>query len=307
MATGFGEWLGKGLNSLYGTNANGDPTRAGMWAQTIGAGYDVYEAQKQADRDREAYENALAQQQMIANQQLQVAAQRAAEESALRGGIVSRSQQLEAAINQARAAMGPMPTATQGDINTNYQQIRQMYMDDLNNTIDRVSSQGYADAISKGMDRSDRFRDTQRDLSQEYASQLRKIDQEAYNAAINRVGTNQKTLMEGRENVYSDLGAGYQSGIDNLKSVLPTNAGSVYNNAQTAAQNLRSEMGDTAVDSAGNVGTTQANLDKYMGNMDYMLGKSTYTNPLQKQVDDLKTQVNDLTARNNALTGKNQT
>jgi hypothetical protein len=295
----YGEWLGQAYNGLAGTDAQGNPTKAGLWAQTIGAGYDYWQAEERSKKDRQAYEAQLAAQQAIAQQQAQYAAARAAEETALRTGIVNRSQMLEAAINQARSAMGPLPTATQGDINTNYQQIRQMYMDDLNSTIDRVSSQGYADAISKGMDRSDRFRDTQRDLSQEYASQLRKIDQEAYNAAINRVGTNQKTLMEGRQNVYSDLGAGYQSGIDNLKSVMPTKADSAYNTAQTAAQDLRKERGDTAVDSAAGASSAQSTLaNKYFPNLDYMLGNTqSYNNPNAKKIADLEQTNKDLQDR----------
>ena len=51
--------------------------------------------------------------------------------------------------------------------------------DEYGNVIDRVSSQGFADAIAKGMDRSDRFRDEQRDLSRQSAQELRKIDQES--------------------------------------------------------------------------------------------------------------------------------
>jgi hypothetical protein len=295
----IGEWLGQAYNSLVGVDANGNPKKSGLWAQTLGAGYDYYQAEEQAKRDRQAYEAQLAAQQAIAQQQAQYAAARAAEETALRGGIVNRSQMLEAAINQARQAMGPLPTATQGDINTNYQQIRDMYRDDLNETIDRVSSQGYADAIAKGMDRSDRFRDTQRDLSREYAGQLRKIDQEAYNAAINRVGANQKTLMEGRENVYSDLGAGYQSGIDNLKSVMPTKADTAYSSAQTAAQDLRKERGETAVDSAAGASSAQSTIaNKYFPNLDYMLGgKSPYVDPNAAKLAKLQEENRDLQNR----------
>ncbi len=294
---GIGEFLGKGLNSLYGNDANGDPTRAGMWAQTVGAGYDYYEAQKKAKQDRLDYEDALARQQAITNQQLQLAQRRAAEEQSLRGGIVNRSQMLEQAINQARLAMGELPAVTQNDINQNYQQIRGMYQDDLNETIDRVSSQGFAKAISQGMDRSDRFRDEERDLSRTYASELRKMDQEAYNAAINRVGTNQQTLMDGRKNVYADIGSGYQTGIDNLRDVMPTNAGSAYSNASTSAGDYRSEVGETAEDSMAGEGTARANLGKYGGNMDFLLGKGDYDNPNNTKIAEQQQTINDLQAR----------
>ena len=48
------------------------------------------------------------------------------------------------------------------------------------------------------MDRSDRFRDTQRELGEKLVlEELRKIDQEAYNAAISRLGSNLDTFTKG--------------------------------------------------------------------------------------------------------------
>lgn len=283
----IGEFLGKMYNSYLGTDENGDPSRRGMFAQSLGAGYDYLKARKQAQIDEQNAAQAMAQQQAIAQQQLAMAQRRAAEEQQIRSGIVNRSQQLEAAINQARAAMGNFTPASQADINTNYQQIRQMMMGDLNSTIDRVSSQGYADAIAKGMDRSDRFRDKQRDLSKEYADQLRKIDQEAYNAAINRVQQNQETLSAGRDMAYKDAGASLQTGIDNLRNAMPTTATSAYGNAMSSARNIGSDYSTMATDSQKALGTMQANLNKkYAGNIGYMLGRDdTYTPPVNEELE----------------------
>lgn len=283
----IGEFLGKMYNSYLGTDENGDPSRRGMFAQSLGAGYDYLNARKQAKIDEQNAARAMAQQQAIAQQQLAMAQRRAAEEQQIRSGIVNRSQQLEAAINQARAAMGNFTPASQADINTNYQQIRQMMMDDLNSTIDRVSSQGYADAIAKGMDRSDQFRDSQRDLSKEYADQLRKIDQEAYNAAINRVQQNQETLSSGRDMAYKDVGASLQTGIDNLRNAMPTTATSAYGNAMSSARNIGSDYSSMATDSQAALGTMQANLNKkYAGNIGFMLGRDdTYTPPVNEELE----------------------
>ena len=186
MATGFGDIFAKGLSSLYGPTSTGDPSRAGMAIQTGGKIFDYYQTNKQLEQDEERLRREQAQQRAIMAEQLDMARRRAGEESGIRQGIVSRTQQLEQALNQARAAMGQAPVATQADINQNYQQISDMMRDDYYKTMDRVSSQGFADAIAKGMDRSDRFRDTQRELGEASAEQLRKIDQEAYNAAISR-------------------------------------------------------------------------------------------------------------------------
>lgn len=283
----FGEFLGKMYNSYLGPDENGDPSRRGLFAQSLGAGYDYLQARKQTEEDEQLADRAMAQRQAISQQQLAIAQQRAAEEAAIRGGIVNRSQMLEQAINQARSAMGQFNPATQGDINTNYQQIRDMMVGDLESTIDRVSSQGYADAISKGMDRSDRFRDEKRDLSKEYADQLRKIDQEAYNAAINRTQSNQNLLSSGRDLAYKDIGAGYQTTIDNLKGAMPTTAASSYGNAMSSARDIGSDLSARATDSQKASGTMQAGLDKkYAGNIGFMLGRDdNYTSNTQTELD----------------------
>lgn len=299
----IGEFLGKMYNSYLGTDENGDPSRRGMFAQSLGAGYDYLNAKKQAEIDEQNAAQAMAQQQAIAQQQLAMAQRRAAEEQQIRSGIVNRSQQLEAAINQARSAMGNFTPATQADINTNYQQIRGMMRDDLNSTIDRVSSQGFADAIAKGMDRSDKFRDEQRDLSKQYADQFRKIDQEAYNAAIARTRENQELLSAGRDMAYKDAGASLQTGIDNLRNAMPSTATSAYGNAMSSARNIGSDYSNLATDSQKALGTMQAGLDKkYAGNIGYMLGRDdSYTPPVN---EELKA-ANERIAALEALVGQN--
>ena len=156
---GFGDFIGRSINSVYGTDAQGNPTRQGMFAQSLGQGYDFYQARRQAKQDEAELRRQQTLQRNIMNQQMAMAQQRAGEETALRQGVVDRTKLLDQALMQARQAMGQSPVATQDDINREYQSISEMMKDEYGNVIDRVSSQGFADAIAKGMDRSDRFRD----------------------------------------------------------------------------------------------------------------------------------------------------
>ena len=64
----------------------------------------------------------------------------------------------------ARAKLGDRAGVNAGDIYNNYQSFRTQIMDDYNQTVDRISSQGYADAIRRGMDRSTQYTDSQADL-----------------------------------------------------------------------------------------------------------------------------------------------
>ena len=306
MATGFGDIFAKGLSSLYGPTSTGDPSRAGMAIQTGGKIFDYYQTNKQLEQDEERLRREQAQQRAIMAEQLDMARRRAGEESSIRQGIVSRTQQLEQALNQARAAMGQAPVATQDDINQNYQQISDMMRDDYYKTMDRVSSQGFADAIAKGMDRSDRFRDTQRELGEASAEQLRKIDQEAYNAAISRTQSNLDTLYSGRDKRLGEIEDVMGAGISGLQSAMPTNAGTLYGNAQTQQNTLTTGAQANVTDSSKALGTIAGDLSKNVApNLGYMLNRpgTTYNNPDAAKIQDLEDEIRDLQRRNRSLSG----
>ena len=307
--TGFGDIFARGLSSIYGTTPSGDPTRAGMAIQTGGKIFDYYQTQKQLERDEELLRREQAAQRRIMAEQLDMARRRAGEESSIRQGIVSRTQQLEQALNQARAAMGQAPIATQDDINQNYQQIRDTMRNDYFDTLDRVSSQGFADAIAKGMDRSDRFRDEQRDLSRQSAQELRKIDQEAYNAAISRLASNIDTIQKGRTNRLKEIGDVYGGGIDYLKSVMPTNAGTLMQNVRKGQDALTKSASTNLADSQKVAGTYQQRLEENVSpNLGYMLGtNNTYNNPQTKTIEEQKQKISDLEKRIKALTSPGAT
>ena len=307
--TGFGDIFARGLSSIYGTTPSGDPTRAGMAIQTGGKIFDYYQTQKQLERDEELLRREQAAQRRIMAEQLDMARRRAGEESSIRQGIVSRTQQLEQALNQARAAMGQAPIATQDDINQNYQQIRDTMRGDYFDTLDRVSSQGFADAIAKGMDRSDRFRDTQRELGETSAEELRKIDQEAYNAAISRLGSNLDVLYKGRGNRLSEIEDTMGAGISGLQSAMPTNAGTLYGSAQTQQNTVTQGAQRNFTDSSDTLGTIAGNIGKNVApNIGYMLGKTpNYTNSSQAEIERLENEISDLKRRNRNLGGPTPT
>ena len=301
---GFGDYVAKGISSLY-PGEDGDPSRAAMGIQAGGKIFDYYQARKQAERDEEIERREREAQRRILQQQMNMAQQRAGEETALRQGIVSRAQMLEQALAQARQAMGQAPTASQDDINRNYQQIRETMVDDYYNTLDRVSSQGFADAIAKGMDRSDRFRDTQRELGQQSAEELRKIDQEAYNAAINRTQSNLDTIYSGREKRLSEIGGQYKDSADILQGVLPTTAGTLFENVQTNQSGFSKNARDNAADSRKAVGTLEGDISKNVApNIGYMLGKTgSPTQSRDAEIEQYKKTISDLQKRNNLLVG----
>ena len=154
------------------------------------------------------------------------------------------------------------------------------------------------------MDRSDRFRDEQRDLSRQSAQELRKIDQEAYNAAISRLASNIDTIQKGRTNRLKEIGDVYGGGIDYLKSVMPTNAGTLMQNVRKGQDALTKSASTNLADSQKVAGTYQQRLEENVSpNLGYMLGTTnTYNNPQTKTIEEQKQKISDLEKRIKALT-----
>ena len=155
------------------------------------------------------------------------------------------------------------------------------------------------------MDRSDRFRDTQRELGETSAEELRKIDQEAYNAAINRLGSNLDVLYKGRDNRLGEIEDTMGAGISRLQSAMPTNAGTLYGNAQTQQNTVTTGAQTNFTDSSEALGTIAGDIGKNVApNIGYMLGKTpNYTNSNQAEIERLENEISDLKRRNRNLSG----
>jgi len=163
----YGDTLGKFAGSFFEPGS-----QAAAFSSFLGNVYDIGDSYFQNRKDQQRADAALRLQAQVAQEQMNMAAQSARDERAIRQRILDRVAMLDQDLLSQRAKLGERVGVNAGDIYNNYQTFRTQIMDDYNDTIDRISSQGFADAISRGMDRSTQFEESQADLARKAASEL---------------------------------------------------------------------------------------------------------------------------------------
>ena len=256
-------------------------SQAGAFSNFMGNLYDLGDSYLQNKKDQEAADAASRLNAQVAQQQMQMAAQSAADERQLQQRILDRSAQLDKELMAQRAKLGDRVGVNAGDIYNNYQTFRSQIMDDYNDTVDRISSQGFADAISRGMDRSTQYDDRQAKLARTAAAELPKLDQSAFDQAIQRSTAYADSLNYGREASLKEVSDMYNTVINAEAKAMPTNAQGALANAASTSQAFANSAANRATDSQDYMGTALGNFNEKMaGNAGFALtGKGSFVDP----------------------------
>lgn len=276
----YGDALGATIGSFFE-----DGSRGQALSSFMGNIYDIGDSYFRNRRDQQMADASLRLQAQVAQQQMNNAAQQAADERQLRQRMLDRAAQLDQELMSARAKLGDRAGVNAGDIYNNYQSFRTQIMDDYNQTVDRISSQGYADAIRRGMDRSTQYTDSQADLARKAAGELPKLDQAAFDAAINRSKAYADSLNYGRDSTLKEVNDMY-SAVANLEAkAMPNNAAGALANAYTSSSNFAATQGNRAADSQDYMGAALGNFrEKVAPNARYALtGEGSFFNPTQSE------------------------
>lgn len=252
----YGDTLAKIGGSFFEQGSRGQAL-----SSFLGNVYDIGDSYFRNRRDQEMADAALRMQAQVANQQMQDAAQRASDERQVRQRILDRAAQLDRELVEMRNRLGDRANVSSGDIYNNYQTFRTQIMDDYNQTVDRISSQGYADAIRRGMDRSTQYTDDQAELARKAASELPKLDQAAFDAAIARSKSYADTLNYGREAGLKEATDMYNA-VSNLEAKAMPNAANAMSNAFSTSNTFSNMLANRASDSQDYMGNALANFNE---------------------------------------------
>jgi len=254
----FGETLGRVASSYYEDPQGRDAFRA----QAYGSMFDMGYAFRQNRQDQAAMEEIAALQRSIAEQQLSMAAQTAADEAAYRNRILERIASMDSALKSSMAKLGPRSQVDGADIAANYQTFRGQLMDDYYNTVERVSSQGKASAIRRGMDRSTQFTDEQAQLIAKSTDQLANIDQAAFDAAINRSKSFSDAINSGRQGTFDEITGVFGKAAELESQFVTNNAPTQMSNASSTFTNFADNAAKNYADSQSVFGDTMASFNE---------------------------------------------
>jgi hypothetical protein len=266
----YGDAVSSAVSSFYDGDDN---KRFRTQLQGAGAIFDAGYAYRNARQAQQVAQETLALQRQIAGQQMTMAKQTAADEAAVRDRVLGRVSELDEALKYQLASLGGMAQVDGNDIASNYRTLREQGMQDYYDIVDRVSSQDAAKAMRRGMDRSTQFTDQQAALVRKSSDQAQKIDQAAFDAAINRSKAFAGAVNSGRTASLDEIKTALGSAIG-YESPFATN--NAYQQMSTAGSNY-DQFADNAMDA---VADTQGELGRTLGkfreevapNMGYAFG-----------------------------------
>ena len=160
----------------------------------------------------------------------------------------------------------------QNDTNTYLDQ--NMY--DLNQTLDRVNSQGYAGASSRGMLNSSVENDRKRELTNKFYGLTQKARTDAETRAMAKASDYEDLINTNRSNITNDYDEYYQKQFDMMGAARKSDGYGALNSAGNMADSVATNAGANARATSSAFGRELENLRE--NDWDF----STYTRPKDK-------------------------
>jgi hypothetical protein len=264
----IGSFLGNVGNKLLGGEAGG-------WAQLIGQGVDVFEADanaRQADAERQV---ALANQAKYLQYMMETDSQNRADYLALRDRLLQESSNLGAAMQQAYAYLGTPYTVNPSQIQKDYLTLREQNFGDINKAVNLVSSRTWAGNIAKGMGESTLNNDQQAEIVAKFAPEFMKADQAAYDQAIQRSSSMQDTIQKGRSNLLNEMGTVYGTQFNAERNLLPQQNSALAQSVNQGYADLSKSYTTASTDANKYAGWTTASLDEKIGSILRQMGTAS--------------------------------
>ena len=272
----FGETLGRVRASYYD-----DPqSKEAFRSQAYGSMFDMGYSFLQNKRDQAAMDEVAAMQRQIAEAQLNIAAQSAADEAAYRDRILTRIADMDSALKSSMAKLGPRADVDGNDIAANYETFRGQMMEDYYSTVDLVASQTAASSMRRGMDKSTQYSDEQAALISKSADQIPGIHQAAFDAAINRSKSFATAVNSSRKGTFDEITNVLGKAAELESKFVTNNAPTAMSNASTSMTNYANNAANNYADSQTVMGDTMASFnEKIAPNFGYGFGdQAKYNN-----------------------------
>lgn len=290
----FGDAIATIAGSIFGPESRGAAV-GGLAGGIFDLGFGFLQNRNAQSRANAEAERAAEMQGAL----LQMSQREYADERAIRDRVLTRVTQLDEALKETIASLGPRVGVNPGDVFQNYQTFRTQIMDDYNRSLDRISSQGFADSIRRGMDRSTQMTDERRMLADSAAQNLPGLDQAAFDAAIARSRTFADTLNYGRDESLNEMSNVFGPAIDAERGLVSQNAPGILQNAFTNQTNMVNRADVAAADSQTFLGDAVGRFNETIApNVGFALtGQGGFTQPRNREIEALQEELAALRAR----------
>jgi len=226
------------------------------------------EQSKKAKQAENEYYASLAQQRELAALSAQTASQRAAFEAAMKERILTQNGELGSTLRAAQRNMGAMPQFNEDTINQDYSRNKATMMQDFNDMLTLVESQGRAAQIERlgGAGSTAATNDRMNALIKRFTPELQKIDDAAYDAAINRSQNKMTLINTNRSNTLNELKDTLQPQITNDMGLL-TQGGTDITTLTNSNANYTNRVYTDAANEATAKGDTEAKIDASLADL----------------------------------------
>ena len=157
------------------------------------------------------------------------------------------------------------PQSIQNDTNIYFDQ----NVNDLNNVIDRVNSQGYASQRSRGMLDSSLESDRKRELTTKYADLMGKARTDAQTRAVGKATDYENLLNTNRGNITSEYDQYYSKPFDMMSNSRKSDGYGALNSASGIAKDLQSSARAESTRNEQAFGAELSRLRENDWNFDY--------------------------------------
>lgn len=202
------------LNTVT-TGLFGEDSRLGQLINLAGVGYGLYDANKKNDQSEARYEDAIKSQQALLALLGKQYSQQTQYDAQLRDRILGQTGALSQSLMNAYNNLGPQPVVNAANVAADYGQIKATKMADFNDLANLVTSQSYANQVSRlgGADSASADAGREAALMKQLTPQLMAIDNDAMNEAYARNSNAVNLYNINRANILNELAGIYAPGI----------------------------------------------------------------------------------------------
>jgi hypothetical protein len=233
------------------------------WGTAIDIGTAIWGASEasSANSANAAYQKAMME---IQQEMLDMAKLREDYDSEMREDQKKQIEEYQATLNDLFHRLGARDQVTMGSINADANTYYDQNMSDINRSIDRVNSQGYASGRAYGMGDSTVNDDRKRELTEQYYDLTQKAKTDAYDRAFQKASGAESLINTNRANITNEYDNYFSKPFSMMDVARKSDGANALNSAGNLASTGSTNAAETALMANKELGNIASDIrDRY--------------------------------------------